>query len=272
MSQILRLAYKHQRVWFREVEVLGEVLLNHYQVLTHKRNGQKQALYMESQEFIVSLIKGLLLFQFQQFRLCTVKRIYTLTFWYFPLLALHHWGQWQLQMLWLGWDFRGSSQHPHWWFLPLPYKIIHNCSYLFVSMVWGLHCALILHYNYCCWVWCALHVLIRVLFYLLFLSPNTVFMQCLSWTCLMATLRALCRLLLASGPIIVGTQRVHSTYSLLFLISCRSISSRCYKTRLYRAKQKVKQSECQLLGLRLFLVGASLPAGKHKNLGSVVLI
>lgn len=65
MSQILRLAYKHKCVWFGEIKVLEEILLNHYQVLTHKRSGQKQALYMESQEFIVSLIKELLLFQFQ---------------------------------------------------------------------------------------------------------------------------------------------------------------------------------------------------------------
>lgn len=65
MSQILCLAYKHQCVSFGEAEVLGEVLLNHYQVLTHKGSGQKQALYMEGRELIVSLIKELLWFQFQ---------------------------------------------------------------------------------------------------------------------------------------------------------------------------------------------------------------
>lgn len=54
----------------------------------------------------------------------------------------------------------------------------------------------------------------------------------------MASLR---KLFLALGPFLVGIQRVHFTYYLLFLISCRNISSRCYTTQLYRAKQKVKQ-------------------------------
>lgn len=54
----------------------------------------------------------------------------------------------------------------------------------------------------------------------------------------MASLR---KLFLALGPFLVGIQRVHFTYYLLFLINCRNISSRCYTTQLYRAKQKVKR-------------------------------